>query len=316
MNFAELKEEVLSVEHEGITYQKTIYKNATTITGVTDEQYPEYSETQKYLHGDNVIVPELKSIYRSTIGTKEEPNVGNFPCIQNSEKWVWFGYVNSANMFALDENIGAKTVGTDVVITMDFNQCNILSFVDCKFHLLTVSQKCNTTQEVTEFVISGKDISFDDFAEYCFKPTKQKRKVILDLEWLPSSTVTLTFTGDMSIGTLGIGREEELGFNIIGNLLTWESQSKFDINQFTGFRTVLRKGSVRVLSAELIVDTNNFNSTAMRVDEIFDRYMLWIPTKKDVFAENIDIGYLENFSMKANDKSIPTQCKIVGVPTK
>jgi len=62
MNFAELKEEVLSVEHEGITYQKTIYKNATTITGVTDEQYPEYSETQKYLHGDNVIVPELKSI--------------------------------------------------------------------------------------------------------------------------------------------------------------------------------------------------------------------------------------------------------------
>lgn len=309
MNFVDLERELLTVKHEGVTYTKEIFKNVTTITGVTDEAYPAYNPATGYTTGQFCIVPELKSIYRSTA---TDTNTGNFPPAGNG--WEWHSYINSINMCAQDENIGAKTVGTDITMTLEFNQMNILAFVDITFDSAVITQTCNITNEETVIEINGADISFTDFAEYCFKSVKKRRKVIIDLEWLPDSTVTIQFAGTVSIGTIGKGRIEELALNIVGNQLDWESKAKFLVNEITGYRTVLRFGKVRVLEAELIVTTKDFDPTAMRIDEIFDRYMLWIPTKLDIFTEAIDIAYLEAIGMKLNDQTIPTNCRFVGVP--
>lgn len=313
MNFVDLQKETLSVAHNAKSYYKTFYKGAISITGVVDEDYPQYSPTEEYVVGDMVIVPELKSIYASTAGDVDAPNTGNFPPAATT-KWTFYSYVNSQNMFALDENIGSKTVGTDIEIVLDFSMINTLGLTDIDFESLHVKQVYNETGEIwDEFDVSSKDVSFKDFAEYCFKPVKKKRKTILTLEWLPSSTVTLTFSGAVSIGTLGRGREEDLGVNLIGNMLDWESNSKFKVDEYTGFRTVLRQGKVRVLSADMVVKTKDLNSTAIIVDEVFDRNMLWIPTIHDEFNEAINIGYLERCSMRLDKNSIPTAVKIVGV---
>lgn len=313
MNFVDLQKETLSVAHNGENHYKSFYKGAISITGVTDETYPEYDQNGEYLLGDKVIVPELKSIYASTAGDETTPNVGNYPPAATT-KWTFYSYINSQNMFALDENIGSKTVGTDTEITLEFNMINVLGLTDIDFESLHVKQVYNETGETwDEFDVSSKDISFKDFAEYCFKPLKKKRKAILDLAWLPSSMVTLTFSGEVSIGVLGRGLKEDLGMNLIGNKIDWESNSKFKVDTYTGFRTVLRQGKVRVLSADIVVKTQDLNSVAVRVDEIFDRNMLWIPTIQDEFNEAITIGYLERCSMRLDSNTIPTSTKIVEV---
>jgi hypothetical protein len=310
MNFVDLQTEKLSVTRNGEVYSKSFYKGAISITGVADENYSNYSDSADYVVGSKVIVPELKSIYISTAGDATTPNRANHPAF--TTKWLFYSYVNSQNMFALDEGIGSKTVGVDVVATLEFNMIDTLALVDIDFESLKVEQFYDGAVR-NEIDISARDLSFREFDEYCFKPLKTKRKVIIDLEWLPNSTVVLTFTGNVSIGILGRGRKEDLGINLVGNRLDWQSNSKFKIDEFTGFRTVLRQGKVRVLSADIIVNTNDFNATALKVDEIFDRNVLFIPTIHDEFNEAIVIGYLEGFSMNLNKSTIPTTAKIVGV---
>jgi hypothetical protein len=313
MNFVDLKTEILSVEHNGITYTKTIYKSAASITGAADENHPIWDANTNFKIGDFCIVPELKSIYKSSFGTEQTPNKDIFPPA-NTSKWIWFGYINSANMFAMDEHIGSSTKGVDMVITLDFNMLNTLALVDVNFVSLQIKQINNKTQEELIQNINGIVFAGRSFAEVMYNPRKRIKKAILDkLKWLPDSKVILTFTGAVSIGTLGMGRIESFGATMKGTKLNWESSSQFKIDEFSGYRNVLRYGKARSLDVQIIFDTINFNSTALRVDDILDRNMLWLPTKLDIFTEAITIGYLENFSLPLDGVKIQTNATIVGV---
>jgi hypothetical protein len=96
-------------------------------------------------------------------------------------------------------------------------------------------------------------------------------------------------------------------------MLNWESSSKFKVDEFSGYRTVLRYGKVRSLDVNVQIDTTNFNSTALRIDDILDRNMLWLPTKLDIFTEAITIGYLESFSLPLDGSKMQITSTIVGV---
>ena len=317
MNFVDLQKEILTVVDNGTTYSRDIYKSAITVTGVTDEDYSNYDTATEYIYGDFCIVPELKSIYKSAFGTADVPNKGNLPPAF-TDKWVWYGYINSCNMFALDEHIGAKTVGSDIVITLDFSMINTLCLVDIDFVDLNIKQiyhkEDGTDETVKDEDLKGTIFSGRNFADICYNPRKKIKKVILDeLVWLPNSTVTLTFIGDVSIGTLGRGRFENLFATLKGTKLDWQSNSKFLVDEFTGYRTVLRYGKVRMLDVSVQFNTSDFNATALRIDEILDRNMLWLPTKLDIFTEAITIGYLENFSMPLESIKAQTTATIIGV---
>lgn len=102
--------------------------------------------------------------------------------------------------------------------------------------------------------------------------------------------------------------------SLFGTSLKWESKSLIDTDQYTGYRTVLRYGKIRVLSAKVIFDTNNFNSISQRLDEILDKNILFVPTSLDRFSELIQIGYMETFTMPLdNSTKIQTTTNIIGV---
>lgn len=312
MNFVDLKKQSLSKIEDDITYIKEFYILAKTVTGTdTDESHEHWLVDTPYTTGQYCIVPELKSIYRAT-----EDNEGKFPLAASNSSWVFWGFINSCNMFACDENIGSKTTGTDIVITLDFSNMNTLALLDINFSSVQIKQVNNSDASIVkDLTISGVDIACGNFAQYCYSHMKHTKKIIVDdLEWLPDSTVTITFTGDVSIGTLVSGILEDLGITLMQTSLSWQSKSKISVDQFSGFRTVTRKAKIRILKAKVILKTEVFNHTAQRIDEILDTNILFVPTKQDEFSELITIGYLEAFTMPVNNAEIiETTANIIGV---
>lgn len=311
MNFVNLKREKLTVTYAGVTYSKEFYIPAISITGIVNETHPNWNATTTYTVGAYVIVPELKSIYKSGLNN----NIGIFPP-SDSTSWTFWGFVNSMNMFACDENLGSQTVGTNVVVTIPFNQNNVLAIVDTNFSTVNIKQIDNDTNEaINDLDIISRDISCSSFAEYCYKKTILQRKIIIkDLGWRPNSRVLLTFAGDCKIGTIGMGLLEELGVSLLGTSLEWESKSKIKIEEFTGYRSVIRYGKVRVLNVNVLFDMEEFNRTALKIDDIFDKNILFIPTEQDNFSEMISIGYIEKFKLPVeNPNKIQTTTQIIGV---
>lgn len=74
MNFVNLKRESLVVTYNNIVCSKELYVTASSVTGIANESYPNWNTTTTYAVGDFVIVPELKSIYKSA-----SSNTGKFP---------------------------------------------------------------------------------------------------------------------------------------------------------------------------------------------------------------------------------------------
>lgn len=310
MNYVDLKKETLSVTYNNVTYSKEFYAPAISVTGVVDETHPAWNSTADYVVDDYVIVPELKSIYRCSVN-----NTGKFP-VGNLNSWTFWGYLNSVNMFACDENIGAKTIGVDVIVTLPFSQSNTLGIVDTDFSFVNIKQINNdTSEEVVNFTTSSRDISCGSFAEYSYKPVDHKRKVIVDnLKWLPNSNLVITFIGSCEIGTIGGGLIQDLGMTMLGTSLEWETKSKIKVDEFTNFRTVLRYGKVRVLTVQLIFNIDEFNRTANKIDTILDKNILFVPTNQDKFSELITIAYMEKFKIPLdNPHTIQTTTTLIGV---
>ena len=128
MNYVKPLENNLSVVYNGITYEVSYYKPPLTLTGITDETYPEWAVGTTYNVGDYVKIDALKKIYRSTLAS----NTGNYP-LADTVNWVDYGSLNSYNMFCSDENIGSTTTGTDSVMTFDFSGSDTVAFIDVNF---------------------------------------------------------------------------------------------------------------------------------------------------------------------------------------
>ena len=150
MNFVNLKREIFTVTYAGVTYSKEFYTPAISVTGVENETHSNWNATATYAEGAYVIVPELKSIYKSGLNN----NTGIFPP-SDSTSWTWWGFVNSMNMFTCDENLGSQTVGTNVVVTIPFNQSNVLAILDTNFSTVNIKQIDNNTNKEIKNIVEN-----------------------------------------------------------------------------------------------------------------------------------------------------------------
>jgi len=359
MNYVKPLTSNLSTTYNDITYTVDYYKSAITITGVIDEAYPEWDESTTYSDGDYVKIDALKKIYRST----DNGNIGKYP--PAGLDWIDYGSLNSFNMFASDENIGAQTVGTDVLLEFDFSSIDSMALIDVDFAEVELmildtssytyksdydsSETYNTNEAVycngnvyiskednntdntpdetpTKWEVNTEDVYFNEtvigtdfgcltFAEYFYDEIYiKKRAIFTGMEWLSSGVMRIKFNGDVKIGTIVFGREQTLGCSLVGSSLRYEDRSKITENKFTGYRTVLRYGSIRVLDCSIIFDTDDFNLQSQKIDDIISKNILWIPTSLDKFSESISIGYIENFPIPMDDaEKTKTTTTIIGV---
>lgn len=310
MRYADPITQVLNVVDNGNTYSIKCYKPATTITGVVDENHPNYSATQTYNIGDFVIVPGLKRIYKCAGSSI----LGIFPPA-NTTVWTDFGFVNSYRMFAIDENIGFKTIAKDMYLKFPFSQLDTIGVVDMVFESLTIKHTNLDTDETITIEVSGVDIGCSSFADYFYAESVDITRVIIDnFEWLPNASLELIFSGDVEIDTFVIGNVQELGVTLYGTRLDLEDRSKIKDDSFTDSRTVIRYGHVRVLSAKLIFDVDDFNVTSQKVSRIIGKNILYIPTDLDTFNEMTNLAYMEKLSLPVdNPHTIQTDVTLIGV---
>jgi hypothetical protein len=163
--------------------------------------------------------------------------------------------------------------------------------------------------------ILGSDIGCSTYGEYFYtSANKLTRKILTDLDWLPSSILRIGFTGSFKIGTICYNKLEDLGCTIEGSRLTYESSSKIQTNEFTGFRTVLRFGRVRILDCDVIIDNELFGQTIQTADKLIDKNIIWIPSEQDKWTEAISIGYIETMDVPMNNSTkFQTKARIIGV---
>lgn len=309
MNYVEPREGTLTQLYNGVEYKATYYKPALSITGVTDESYPLWDGSATFNDGDYCILNELKTIYRSAIASNS-----SYPPV-NPTSWINYGPVNSFAMFASDENIGSSTSGTDMVIEFDFSKSDTFAMIDCDFKSVLVEQLDESSTVISSETISGADYSASSYGEYYYSDKDSKTRIIkTDLEWMPATILRLTFSGDVTIGTFAYGLKKEMGITLYGTKMEIDDSSKFKVNEFTGFRTVIRKGIVRTLDVKLIFKNNEFNHISQVANKIMGKNIIWIPTKLDKFSELITIGYIERFPIPIdNPTMIETNSTIVGV---
>jgi len=308
MRYALPATKTLSMVYEDVVYAVNYYLPAKLIEGVVDENYRLYTQltTTPASAGEYIIVPELKRIYRSSADVN-----ATFPPA-NPTTWVDYGPVNSYRMFANDEFLGSKTVGTDIVLEFDFNRLNTFAAIYMEFQSVVVEQIDSTGVIYTEKIRGYRGCL--SFSEYFYGGRKPRRRFVrTGLKWRPTSTLRFTFSGPVEIGTIAQGRAKDLGATVYGGSIEYESESKFKIDEISGYRTVLRYGSVRVLDATILFNTADFNDLSTTAEEIMDRNILWIPTCKDRFSDAITIGYIERFKIPMEKTKVSeTQTRIVG----
>ena len=142
----------LVATNDDVKYKKLIYIPFTSITGVTDESYPNYDSTANYNTGDYVILPELKTIYKCS----KDSTKNVFPPA-HPEVWTDWGFINSYKLLATDEEIGAQTTGTDITIIGDFNQCDTLGIINAYFADLVIEQVDNNDKDVSDETLTRID---------------------------------------------------------------------------------------------------------------------------------------------------------------
>lgn len=312
MNLVKPLVENKEVTYDDITYKAEFYKTAVNISGVIDEPHPNWEENPAtpYATGDYVIIPELKKIYRSAMNDND-----TYP-LASPDKWVDYGIVNSYKMFAADQFLGSQTSGSDMVLEFDFSQCDTIAAVNIEFISANIELINDDTSEIVfSQTIHGSDIGCLTYGEYFYTKAKiRKRIVMTDLEWLPNSTLRITFAGDATIGTVVYGNQEEMGVTLVGSRLRFEDRSKIQVDEISGYRNVIRYGSVRILDCSVMFDTDEFNTLSQNAEDILSKNILFIPTDKDKFSESITIGYIENFEVPMeNATKTETNTTIIGV---
>ena len=325
MNYVAPKSDDKSLTVNGVEYTTKYYEAPITMTGVddtiTDDSGAvavEYDNTATYNVGDYVLLDALKKYYRCAA----DATSGSHP-LEYPDLWVDFGPINSYRMLASDEFINNKTTSTvptatevSAVIVVDSGRKDTFAFVDADFISVNIKVVNNDGGEVVfDIDYDGRDYGALTYSEFYYTDYKTLSRLVVDgIEWLPDATLTLTFKGSVSIGGLVSGNSSPLGVALYGTSLKFEDSSKVSVSPITGTRSVLRYGNVRVVDVKVVMDTDEFNIVANKIDAIIGHNILWIPDSLDKFAELISIGYIEDITLPIdNPQKMETQATIIGV---
>lgn len=311
MRYVEPTIETRSVTIEDAVHTVSYYEAPTLLTGVVDEAYDEYDAATVYSVGTYVKIEALKKKFRCTADGTTAKHPLAYP-----SAWTDYGPLNSFCMLSTDEFIDNRTQGSDMVIEIDFSRKDTVSFLDADFLSVQIELIDNSTGEVLSVSsYKGRDFGAGTYAEYYFTEYKTLSRLVIDgLEWLPHSTLRLSFSGAVSIGKLVSGNSDDLGVTMYGSSLDFEDTSKVILSEITGTRSVLRYGSMRVIEVSLRIDAADYNVLANKVEGLIGRNILFIPTTLDRFAEMITLGYFETFSLPLdNPAKIKTSATIIGV---
>ena len=221
-----------------------------------------------YAEGDYARSDVTHRIYRSTAAA----NLGNDPTDPANlypaagATWVEYGPTNAWAMFDdLNDTATSWTESGEVVLTPDyFDALGLYGLVGSSVRV-RVNDGTSDVYDQTFDLVSAVGIT--DWYSWFFEYRGQVKSLLLDdIPPVPNPIVTVTITGatgtEVSIATLSLGRQLNIGETEFGLALSFRDYSVFEEDDFGKF-TVVQRGYSNRADARLLIRNN-------RVDQIRD----------------------------------------------
>lgn len=257
-------------------------------TNVAEADYPEWSSLATYASGARVIRASTHSVYESAA----EANIGNDPD-GLAGKWIYVGPTNRWAMF--DQAVGTATqrAGSIAVTILPLASINAVALLD----VIGASVRVQATgYDRTAVLASSPGLAmFPD---------------------LPSGngsvTITVTGTGDVSIGTLLLGTLKGIGVTEASPSAAITDFSRKVTDDF-GDVTVVERAWVKRMSVRSLINTAALDSVVSRVAAVRATPSLWIGEDG---RESLTIyGFFKDFTVEVGESVSTVSLSVEGLST-
>lgn len=298
-----LEKEVISDTYSGVTYSYEYYNINATCTA-TDTAHTTYADLAAFMSAntthntdDFIAITSLKRVFRcSADGTQ-----GKLPPAYPS-LWTDYGAINS---FAAFDNTLTSQVESDVdfTITFEFNRINTIALLNMENMTSVRIRQSGTDIDKT---VSLRDYGALSLYDLWYQPIKDvKNFKLIDLEWLPSSTVTLDFTvsGVGKIGAVVSGYLEDLGATLYGSSVGFDDNSVYESDEY-GIAKHTKRPAIDVIDAKVIVDNNEVDYVIAKLKERRGTTSLYIGDERDHGFESMTVlGYIKKIRVPIENPS-------------
>jgi len=303
----DLVKDTVSDTNNGATYSYDYYnKNATsTVADPTNTTYTDIADfvTKNDTHSkdDYIVITSLKRVYRCAL----DGTTGKVPPA-NPSIWTDYGAINSFSLF--DNTIVSQTESTtDFTITFDFDRLNTIALLNMSgLTSVTITQTNNADNSTTLQTVSLRDYGVLSLYDYWYKPTSDIRNFKkIDMQWLPSSTITLNFTvaGTGKIGAVVSGYNEELGLTLYGSTVGFDDNSVYKTDEF-GIAAHEKRPSIDILDAKALINTGEVDYTIDKLRRRRGTTSLYIGDERDKGFQSMTVlGYIKQVRIPIENPS-------------
>lgn len=230
-------------------------------------------------------------------------NVGHDPfstATADVGKWTDQGPTNRWAMF--DQGVGSLSTNTaTITVVLTPGSIDSLAILDTDAELATVSMTVSgTTVYSTTQSTNVGGAAITDWFLYFFEPIGTKSVLTyLDLPPYPSAVVTVVLTGPnpsgpVSVGSLIVGRQLEIGSTEVGASVGITDYSRKDTDDF-GVTTVVERAWSKRAEARCILDTAQVDAMQRELAKVRAQPVVWI--LEDGFDSLTIYGFFKDFSL-------------------
>lgn len=284
------------------------YFNNIISTNAVDETVAEYVASTTYNANDEVKITSLKRKYISKID-------GNTDYPVNSSNWVDMGALNSWSCF--DDKLFSQTItSSDLIVEIDTSRATKIALMN----LTAVTEAIIETTDNSDGSIKTETISLRDYGvnnlyDYAYKPFRDKKQLLYDIEWLPSSKVKITLqtTQEIGVGMILSGIEESSGLTLWGSSIGQIDYSQINTDAW-GNTSFVPRNVAKTVDAKLIIDTVEADTNMALFDDIRASLSLFIGDERDKGFESMNVfGFIKSVSIPLEVTKSEYTIKIIGV---
>jgi hypothetical protein len=256
-----------------------------TASNVAEDDAPEWSATVIYPSGAQVMKASAHRIYESVIAG----NLGDDPAGATG-KWVDAGPTNRWAMF--DQALGTGTAAASPIsVTLNAGAVDAVALLD----LTAATVRVQTTGYDRTIAATGGAITF------------------LDLPGAAAPvTVTIAGSGQLSVGTLLIGKLVPLGITEASPTAGITDYSRKVVDDF-GAVTVVQRAWAKRMTAAALIRTDAVDVVANRIAAVRARPSLWIG---QAGLDSLTVyGFFKDFSIEVGENVSKLSLSIEGLST-
>lgn len=265
-------------------------------SSVAEDDHGEWSNVTTYALGDRVISTSAHRIYESL----QNGNTNHAPLTDDGTWWVDAGPTNRWAMF--DESVGTATAATDsiVVVLEPATQIGGLVLLGSQAAQMQVQiERTSTSELVYSATVSLDSFPVGDWYEYLTAPIQFNSDAVLtDFPVVadPRITVTITKSGDVSVGSLVLGSVHQMGAVQYGMQLGIVDYSRKETDAF-GATTLVQRAYSRKVDLSMVCDQTTLNGIYALLSNLRARAVVWIPTASAGYEASIVYGWYRDFSI-------------------